>query len=193
MAQGHTLPLLDLSKALSRQQIMVTIITTPSNATSIAKTIANHPKISLVEIPFPTIDGLPKDCENTSQLPSMEFHLPFLHATKQLQKPFEQVLQTMLESKTPPICVISDFFLGWTLASCQAFGVPRLVFHGLGILSMAIIKSSWFHAPQLESVSMFDPLDLPGMKLPFTLTRADLPGSTNLPDMMTNFTSSYKK
>jgi len=182
MAQGHTLPLLYLSKALSRQQIMVTIITTPSNATSIAKTIANHPKISLVEIPFPTIDGLPKDCENTSQLPSMEFHLPFLHATKQLQKPFEQVLQTMLESKTPPICVISDFFLGWTLASCQAFGVPRLVFHGLGILSMAIIKSSWFHAPQLESVSMFDPLDLPGMKLPFTLTRADLPGSTNLPE-----------
>ena len=173
MAQGHTLPLLDLSKALSHRQINVTIITTPSNANSIAKTIANHPKISLVEIPFPIVDGLPKDCENTSQLPSMEFHLPFLLATKQLQKPFEEVLQTMLESKTPPICVISDFFLGWTLASCQALGVPRLVFHGMGVLSMAITKSTWFHAPQLESVSMFDPLDLPGMRLPFTLTRAD--------------------
>ncbi|KAG5225033.1 hypothetical protein OIU76_027614 [Salix suchowensis] len=182
MAQGHTLPLLDLSKALSQQQIKVTIITTPSNAKSMAKTISNHPTISLVEIPFPTVDGLPKDCENTSQLPSMEFHLPFLLATKQLRKPFEQVLQTMVESKTPPICVISDFFLGWTLASCQALGVPRLVFHGMGILSMSITKSTWSHAQQLESMSMIDPLDLPGMKLPFTLTKSDLPGSINLPN-----------
>ncbi|KAJ6434772.1 hypothetical protein OIU84_000079 [Salix udensis] len=93
MAQGHTLPLLDLSKALSQQQIKVTIITTPSNAKSMAKTISNHPTISLFEIPFPTVDGLPKDCENTSQLPSMEFHFPFLLATKQLRKPFEQTCQ----------------------------------------------------------------------------------------------------
>ncbi|CAK7354132.1 unnamed protein product [Dovyalis caffra] len=176
MAQGHTLPLLDLSKALSLQQIKVSIVTTPSNAKSIAENIANYPNINLVEISFPIVDGLPKGCENTSQLPSMEFYGPFLHATKQLQRPFEQALKTMIKSKTPPLCVISDFFLGWTLASCQALGVPRLVFHGMGVLSMAIGKSAWVHAPQQKSMSMFEPIDLPDMKLPFTLTRADLPG-----------------
>uniref|UniRef100_A0A6N2KC85 Glycosyltransferase n=1 Tax=Salix viminalis TaxID=40686 RepID=A0A6N2KC85_SALVM len=132
MAQGHTLPLLDLSKALSQQQIKVTIITTPSNAKSMAKTISNHPTISLVEIPFPTVDGLPKDCENTSQLPSMEFHLSF--------SPCHQTTPKALRASPTN----HDFFLGWTLASCQAFGVPRLVFHGMGILSMSITKSTWF-------------------------------------------------
>nr|XP_034929450.1 UDP-glycosyltransferase 73B5-like [Populus alba]TKS04711.1 hypothetical protein D5086_0000140370 [Populus alba] len=191
MAQGHTLPLLDLSKALSRQQIKVTIITTPSNAKSIAKRGPNHPDIHLNEIPFPTIDGLPQGCENTSQLPSMEFLLPFLHATKQLQKPFEEVLETMIKSSTPPLCVISDFFLGFTLASCQALGVPRLVFHGTSALSMAIMKSSWVNASQINSLSMLDPVDLPGMKLLFTLTKADLPAETlnssNHDDPMSEF------
>jgi hypothetical protein len=191
MAQGHTLPLLYLSKALSHQQIKVTIITTPSNANSMAKYVTNHPDINLHEIPFPTIDGLPKGCENTSQLPSMEFLLPFLQATKELQKPFEQVLETMIKSNTPPLCVISDFFLGWSLASCQALGVPRLAFHGMGVLSMAISKSSWVHAPQIDSLSMFDPVDLPGMRLPFTLTKADLPAETvnssNHDDPMSKF------
>ncbi|KAJ6995309.1 hypothetical protein NC653_017938 [Populus alba x Populus x berolinensis] len=191
MAQGHTLPLLDLSKALSLQQIKVSIITTPSNANSITKNIANYPFINVIEIPFPTIDGLPQGCENTSQLPSMELYGPFLHATKQLQEPFDHVLQTMLESETPPLCVISDFFLGWTLASCQALGIPRLVFHGMGVLSLVIGRSAWVHAPQLRSTSMFEPLDMPDLKLPFTLTRADLPGdliySTNQDDPASQF------
>ncbi|KAJ6745274.1 GLYCOSYLTRANSFERASE [Salix koriyanagi] len=109
----------------------------------------------------------------------MEFFLPFLRATKQLQKPFEQLLETMVKSTAaPPLCVISDFFLGFTLASCQALGVPRLVFHGMSVLSMAICKSYCVNAAQISSLSLLDPVDLPGMKLPFTLTKADLPGET---------------
>ncbi|XP_050215999.1 probable UDP-glucosyl transferase 73B6 [Mercurialis annua] len=185
MAQGHTLPLLDLSKALSRQQIKVSIITTPGNAKSISKNISssyNSPLISLIEIPFPAVDGLPVGCENTSQLPSMEFHLHFVQATKNLKKPFEEILKTMVESESPPVCVISDFFLGWTLAVCQSLGVPRLVFHGMGVLSMAISKTVWVHQPHLKATSDFEPLEMPGMKLPFSLTAADLPDSINLPD-----------
>ncbi|CAB4266566.1 unnamed protein product [Prunus armeniaca] len=175
MAQGHTLPLLDLSKALSHRNIKVTIITTPANAKSIGKDTENHPNIGLVEIPFPIIHGLPQGTENTSQLPSMEFLFPFLMATKQLQKPFEQVLQGMSVSKSLPICVISDFFLGWTLSSCQAFGVPRLVFHGMCVLSMAICKSVCVHMPHTKAKSVLDPIDLPGLELPFHLSVSELP------------------
>lgn len=178
MAHGHTLPLLDLSKALSHRKIKVTIITTPSNAKSISQNVANHPNIFLLEIPFPTdIDalGLPRGIENTSQLPSMDFWFPFILATKQLRKPFEQVLQTMRDCKTLPMCVISDFFLGWTLKPCQDFGVPRLVFHGMGVLSMAISKSVILHRPHLKAKSVSDPLDFPGLKLPFALSTSELP------------------
>ncbi|KDP34251.1 hypothetical protein JCGZ_07822 [Jatropha curcas] len=51
----------------------------------------------------------------------------------------------MLENKCCPICVISDFFLGWTVETCREFNIPRLVFHGIGALSMAIAKSVWKH------------------------------------------------
>ncbi|CAN6681894.1 unnamed protein product [Malus baccata var. baccata] len=175
MAYGHTLPLLDLSKALSHRKIKVSIITTPSNAKSVAQHLANYQNIDLIEIPFPTIDGLPQGCENTSQLPSMAFYVPFLVATKKLQTPFEQVLQGMRESKSLPICVISDFFLGWTLSSCRSFGVPRLVFHGMGVLSMAICKAVCVHMPHTKGKSVFDPIELPGLKLPFDLSVSELP------------------
>ncbi|KAL6985105.1 hypothetical protein U1Q18_018483 [Sarracenia purpurea var. burkii] len=182
MAQGHTLPLVDLSKALSQRHIKVTIITTPSNSLSIVQCTADHPDIAVTEIPFPAVHGLPKGCENTTELPSMAFLVPFLEATKQLQKPFEQVLDRMFQSGTLPICVISDFFLGWTLASCHLFGVPRLVFHGMGVLSMVIVKSAWVHAASLSNISSSEPLFLPGLDLPFVLTAGDLPVGVNTPD-----------
>lgn len=183
MAHGHTLPLLYLSKALSQRHIKVTIITTPSNSISISKSIANYPSINLVQIPLPPIPGLPEGCENTAKLPSMEFYLSFLQATKHLQKPFERVLHQMSESDSLPICVISDFFLGWTLASCKAFGIPRLVFHGMGIFSMAVTKIAWIQAEKCEtnSNSESDPLYLPGIEIPFVLTGADLPEEVNSP------------
>ncbi|KAH7835078.1 hypothetical protein Vadar_022660 [Vaccinium darrowii] len=192
MAQGHTLPLVDLSKALSQRQIKVTIVTTPSNSSSISKCITNYPSISLLQIPFPSIPGLPKGCENTTQLPSMELFLTFLQATKHLQKPFERVLHQMSESGSLPICVVSDFFLGWTLASCKAFGIPRLVFHGMGVFAMAVTKIGWVQAEKLETnttrggqqacpASESGPLNLPGIEIPFVLTGADLPEGVNTP------------
>ncbi|KAI8531004.1 hypothetical protein RHMOL_Rhmol11G0103900 [Rhododendron molle] len=183
MAHGHTLPLLHLSKALSQRQIKVTIITTPSNSISISKYIANYPFINLVQIPFPPCPGLPDCCENTADLPSMDFYLSFLLATKHLQEPFERVLRQMSESDSLPICVISDFFLGWTLASCKAFGIPRLVFNGMGVFSMAVVKIAWVQAENCEtnSNSESDPPYLPGIEIPFVLTCADLPEGVNIP------------
>lgn len=182
MAQGHIIPLLDLSKALSRRSSRVTIITTPSNVSSILHYISKHPLIHLIEIPFPVVQGLPKGCENTAHLRSMDLYLPFLQATKQLQEPFHGVLHQMSQDGTLPICVISDFFLGWTLATCRVFGVPRLVFHGMGVLSMAISKTIWVHAPHLITESDSESLNMPGLQLPFKLTRADLPETIRVPD-----------
>ncbi|CAL1385239.1 unnamed protein product [Linum trigynum] len=179
MAQGHTLPLLDLAKSLSSHNLRVTVVTTPSNAKSISDSLppANHPNISLAVIPFPAISGLPEGTENTSQLPSMqEFLLPFLHATKKLQKPFERILAAAAGSDVDrPLCVVSDFFLAWTLDTCRAFDVPRLVFHGMSVCAMALSKSLWCAAPQLVGADGSQPLDVPNMNLPFDLTVGEVP------------------
>ncbi|KAK9141439.1 hypothetical protein Syun_010839 [Stephania yunnanensis] len=174
MAHGHTIPMLHLSKALSRRGVEVTVITTPSNAPSLLPHIAKHPKVQLHQIPFPSSLG---SCEN-----STANHLPaFLQASRGLQEPFDHLLRHLSEAGRLPTCVISDFFLGWTLSSCRAYGIPRLVFHGMGVLSMAISKTIWTTMPHLKASSDTDPLHMPNLDLPFTLSRADLSDMLSAP------------
>ncbi|XP_058113883.1 scopoletin glucosyltransferase-like [Magnolia sinica] len=175
MAQGHTIPLLDLSKVLSCKGLKVTIITTPSNSPFILQSTSNHPKIRAVELEFPIIEGLPKGCENTDQLPSMDFYVAFLRATKQLRRPFERLLHEMSTGRDLPICVISDFFLGWTLAACREFNVPRLVFHGMGVFSMSACKSVLLHGPHKHVSRDDESFSVPGLPVTTLLTLADLP------------------
>ncbi|PIA58859.1 hypothetical protein AQUCO_00400008v1 [Aquilegia coerulea] len=175
MAQGHTLPLLDLSKVFSRKGLTVTIVTTPYNAITISKCIKTYPNIHIIEIPFPSTPDIPNGCENESQLPNMSLFMPFLEATFQLQQPFEQILQDMSESGSLPICVISDYFLMWTVFSCCKFGVPRFVFHGTGVLGMTITKSIFAHGSNISIGSETDPIHIPDLELPFTLTLNDMP------------------
>ncbi|KAL5720270.1 hypothetical protein ACHQM5_012949 [Ranunculus cassubicifolius] len=171
MSQGHTLPLLDLSKSLSQRGLTITIITTPSNAPSISKHMQTHPNINIKQIPFPQVQDLPNGCENTSQLPSVFYLGPFFAATLQLKQPFEDALQEMAVSGSLPVCVISDYFLSWSVVGCRKWCIPRLVFMGTGVLPMAIIKS----IPGLVFGSDTDQIRIPGMKLPFSLTLMDMP------------------
>ncbi|KAM4102205.1 hypothetical protein ACB094_05G206400 [Castanea mollissima] len=175
MAQGHTIPLLDISKAFSNRGLKVTIITTPSNAPFISSRTNKHPNITLSIIPFPKVPDLPQGCENTADLPSMALFTTFIEATKKMKQPFEDVLRNMIDDGCPPICVISDFFLGWTLESCHLFDIPRIVSHGMGVFPMVICKSPSLHVPSFKDLSPLDPIDFSELKFPFTLNKGDIP------------------
>ncbi|PIA58860.1 hypothetical protein AQUCO_00400009v1 [Aquilegia coerulea] len=175
MAQGHTLPLLDLSKVFARKGLTVNIVTTPYNALAISKCIKTYTNIHIIEIPFPSTPDIPNGCENESQLPNMSLFTSFFKATLQLQQPFEQILQDMSESGSLPICVISDYFLLWTVSSCHKFNVPRFVFHGTGVLGMAITKSIFAHGSNITIKSETDLIHIPDVDLPFTLTLNNMP------------------
>ncbi|RZC92851.1 hypothetical protein C5167_004034 [Papaver somniferum] len=168
MSQGHTLPLLDLSKYLSNLNVTVTIITSPANALQIQRSISRYINIHLKQIAFPPIQELPTPCENTNNLPSMSYLPHFFAATAELQQSFDQVLQDMKDS---------DFFLGFTLDTCRKFNVPRVVFHGMGVLSMVISKYFIMLANDHHNMSSSsqESVQLPGLTLPFSLTRVDIP------------------
>ncbi|XP_077236761.1 UDP-glucose flavonoid 3-O-glucosyltransferase 7-like [Tasmannia lanceolata] len=174
-AKGHTIPLLDLTKTLSNRGLKVTIITTPSNSPFILQTIKNHSQVHVIELEFPHVEGLPKGCESTDQLPSMDLHTTFSIATKTLQKPFEQTLSQMSLARDLPICVISDFFMGWTLGVCKKFHVPRLAFHGMGVFSMAVCKSVCVHAPHKHLSSDSERFTVPGLPSCTEFTPSELP------------------
>ncbi|XP_022940735.1 UDP-glycosyltransferase 73B4-like [Cucurbita moschata] len=83
MSHSHTFPLIDLSIALSRHQARVTIVTVPANSSFISPRIQTIPLISLADLHFPAIDGLPEACrcQNLSEIPSLQFFVSFLTAT----------------------------------------------------------------------------------------------------------------
>ncbi|KAL3721201.1 hypothetical protein ACJRO7_005940 [Eucalyptus globulus] len=174
MAQGHALPLLDISKALTNLGVKVTVIATPKNAPLILSKISNFSEISLRTIQFPRVPELPEGCENTADLPSMALLVPFLKASKSMRPAFECILREMSEAGSCPLSVISDFFLGWTLDVCQSFGIPRIVFHGMGVLSMVILKIAFTNAPSLLAMLDSDPIELPNLSVPFTVYKRDI-------------------
>ncbi|KAB1212282.1 UDP-glycosyltransferase 90A1 [Morella rubra] len=177
MSQGHTIPLLHLAKTLSNRGLKVTIVTTASNSSFIRSYTSRYTSIHLREIPFPHIEGIPEGCENTSQLLSLDQLLPFLIATRELRGPFEEILKDMSELQDPPACVISDSFLGWTNALCRAFGIPRLVFNGMGVFAMAVKKSLSVHQNHRGVTSDTEPVDVKGVNPRCALTVSDLPYS----------------
>ncbi|KAM5579913.1 UDP-glucose flavonoid 3-O-glucosyltransferase 7-like [Rosa sericea] len=175
MAQGHTLPLLDISKALSFRGLKVTMITTPLNAPFIHSKVSDHiSSISVSVLPFPIVPDLPQGCENTANLPSVSLDLlaSFITATKNMKQHFEALLKEMVETGSRPICVISDFFLYWTLDTCRSFNIPRVVSHGMGVLPMLILKHN---SDPCKTSSEFNVVKLPSLTLPFTLNGSDLP------------------
>uniref|UniRef100_A0A2N9HSC0 Glycosyltransferase n=1 Tax=Fagus sylvatica TaxID=28930 RepID=A0A2N9HSC0_FAGSY len=176
MAQGHTIPLLDISRAFANRGLKVTIITTPSNAPFISSKTNKHPNIFLSIIPFPKVQELPHGCENTADLPSMALLTTFIETTKKMKQSFEGVLRHMIHDGCPPICVISDFFLGWTLESCRSFDIPRIVSHGMGVISMVVCKSPTLQDPSVKDLLLLDPIEFPELaNVPFTLNKCDIP------------------
>ncbi|KAH6798977.1 hypothetical protein C2S51_035461 [Perilla frutescens var. frutescens] len=165
LSQGHIIPLLHLSRLLHRRSAAVTIFTTAANSPPIRAALLDT-DVSVVELPFPqNIEGVPPGVENTQNLPSLSCFVAFARSIKLMQKSFENAL----ESLNPPVsCVISDGFLGFTLQSAEKFGVPRLLFFGMGAFSSTMYQVLVHEKPHAATNSPDEPFPMagfPGMKL----------------------------
>ncbi|KAL0364595.1 UNVERIFIED_CONTAM: UDP-glycosyltransferase 90A1 [Sesamum angustifolium] len=169
MSQGHTIPLLSLSRLLRRRSAVVTIFTTSKNSPRIRASLQDV-DVSILELPFPgNIDGVPPGVENTDRLPSMACFSPFAKSTKLMQKSFEQALETL---RPPVSCIISDGFLGWTQKSAEKMGIPRLVFIGMGNYSCTMYQILGRDRPQADTHSPDEPFPIPDFPT-VKLTRND--------------------
>ncbi|KAG5043817.1 hypothetical protein JHK87_007732 [Glycine soja] len=132
MAQGHIIPMMDIARLLAHRGVIVTIFTTPKNASRfnsvLSRAISSGLQIRLVQLHFPSKEaGLPEGCENFDMVTSIDMVYKMFNVINMLHKQAEE----FFEALTPkPSCIISDFCIPWTAQVAQKHCIPRISFHG---------------------------------------------------------------
>ncbi|KAJ0047530.1 hypothetical protein Pint_16315 [Pistacia integerrima] len=147
-AQGHMIPLLDLTHQLATRGLTVTILVTPKNLNLLSPLLSfNHPSIKTLVLPFPSHPSIPDGVENSKDLPANLF-ITMMHALGELYSP---LLNWFKNHPSPPVAIISDMFLGWTNKLACELGIHRLVFSPSGAKALSVIYSLWSEMPKLQN------------------------------------------
>ncbi|CAL5194113.1 unnamed protein product [Lathyrus oleraceus] len=133
IAQGHIIPMIDIAKLLAQHGAIVTIFTTPKNASRftivLSRAVSSGLQINLVTLNFPSEQaGLPDGCENFDMVDiSNDMWNNFFYAVTLLEKPAQELFHKM---SPRPSCIISDFCIPWTSQIAEKHQIPRISFHG---------------------------------------------------------------
>ncbi|KAK7307021.1 hypothetical protein VNO77_39713 [Canavalia gladiata] len=147
-AQGHILPLLDLTHHLAVRGLAITIIITPKNLPLLNTLLSTHPNtIHTLTLPFPSHPNIPPGAENLREVGNTG-NYPFINALSKLQP---QIIQWFTTHPNPPVALISDFFLGWTHQLATRLGIPRIAFYCSGAFFTTVITRCWQNPQILQS------------------------------------------
>ncbi|KAK7264549.1 hypothetical protein RJT34_32158 [Clitoria ternatea] len=135
LAPGHMIPLCDIATLFASRGHHVTIITTPSNAQILRKSIPFHPHLTFHTVPFPSQEvGLPDGVESLSSATDGDNLVKVFHATTLLQPP----IQSFVENH-PPDCIVADFLFPWVHDLANKLHIPRLAFNGFSLFAVCAI------------------------------------------------------
>ncbi|KAI7736147.1 hypothetical protein M8C21_009738, partial [Ambrosia artemisiifolia] len=126
---GHFIPLLDLTRLLLRRGLTITIIVSANNLALLDPLVSSHPS-SLYKLLLPDPDH--------GQLPH-----PLIAKVIATQQMFEPIVQWFESHPSPPIAIISDFFLRWTNGLASHLGIRHVVFSPSGALGYSIFHMLW--------------------------------------------------
>ncbi|KAL6505675.1 hypothetical protein OROHE_023054 [Orobanche hederae] len=157
-AQGHMLPLLDLTHHLSRRGLSITILINPKNLPILSPIRSANPSIQTLIFPFPTHPSIPPGIENLKDLGN-HGNIPMITALSTLQDP---IIQWFATHGNPPVALLSDFFLGWTHHLAHQLGIPRIVFFSSGAFAVGVLNHLWVNFEDVKPGSEMEFQDLPG-------------------------------
>ncbi|XXG67915.1 hypothetical protein AAC387_Pa06g1149 [Persea americana] len=184
MAQGHLIPFLALARLLEqRTGHTITIVNTPLNILTLQSILPPESSIRLATLPFNGPDhGLPPNCESADTLPNLLF-FPRLHkATQTLQPSFDRLISAIAREQDgrQPLCIISDFFFGWTVEIARAHGIFHSVFITGGAYGWAICFNVWINLPHSNNES--EEFQLPGFPETLRIHRSHLSRNLKIAD-----------
>ncbi|WVZ96746.1 hypothetical protein U9M48_042347, partial [Paspalum notatum var. saurae] len=183
MAQGHTIPMIDMAHLLAKHGAMVSFITTPANTKRIESTIDRARELNL-PIHFVALKlccaevGLPDGCENVDKVLGKEQVKRLTDAYSMLHEPLVSYLH---EQRNPPSCIISDLCQPWTGDVARELGIPRLMFNGFCAFS-SLCRYIIHQEKIFENISDDSKLiSLPGFPHFLEVSKAKSPGNFNSP------------
>ncbi|KAI3416875.1 uncharacterized protein J3R85_014984 [Psidium guajava] len=136
LSSGHIIPLLDLADRLLRRGVRVTALVTPSNQHLLRPLLSDHPHLfHPLVVPAPDTPCLSKNILIVKTLSMRRHHYPAL-------------LEWFRSHPSPPVAILSDFFLGWTRHLASELGVPRIVFSPSAAFSVSIEFSLYQNLPK---------------------------------------------
>ncbi|CAB4294222.1 unnamed protein product [Prunus armeniaca] len=160
MAQGHIIPFLALAKQIQqRTNFTITIATTPLIVQSLQSTIAtssNNNTINLAGLSFCSTDhGLPPNTETPENLPLSKL-ISLVAASVSLEAPARRLISDIMEKEgRPPLCIISDVFLGWANNVADSLGTVNVSFTTGGAYGTAADTSIWLNLPHRSTEEDF--------------------------------------
>ncbi|PHU18740.1 hypothetical protein BC332_14435 [Capsicum chinense] len=160
LAIGHMIPFLALAKKIQeRTNYKITLVSTSLNVKYLSSTIAkdstkqlvqNPNNISLVSLPYNgSQHGLPPNTENTEALPLKDMVTMF-NSTLSLKEPLKKVIIEIIEKDgKPPLCVVSDTFMGFASEVARSCGTYNVSFTTGGAYGTTGFVSQWLNLPHL--------------------------------------------
>ncbi|CAN6286475.1 unnamed protein product [Urochloa humidicola] len=128
LAFGHLIPYLELAKRLAAKGHAVTFLSTPRNIARLPPVPAHlSPRIRLVSLPPPAVEGLPEGAESTADVPPEKNEL-IKKALDGLAAPFAAFLAGAAAGGRRPDWVVIDFSHSWVPAIAGEHGVPCAAF-----------------------------------------------------------------
>ncbi|KAM0010401.1 putative UDP-glucuronosyl/UDP-glucosyltransferase [Helianthus debilis subsp. tardiflorus] len=134
-AQGHMLPLLDLTHHLATNGLTITILVTPKNLPILSPLLSSSPNIQPLVLPFPPHPTLPPGVENVKDIGN-HGNIPIVNSLARLEDPLIQWFNAHLN---PPVAMVSDFFLGWSQHLADQLGIPRICFFSSGAFLTSVL------------------------------------------------------
>uniref|UniRef100_A0A803NN46 Uncharacterized protein n=1 Tax=Cannabis sativa TaxID=3483 RepID=A0A803NN46_CANSA len=195
MAQGHTMPTMDMAKLFASRGLKATIVTTSYYAQNFSKTIEKSraflgTQVEVLTIKIPCSDvGLPEGIESVHMVSSPENRLKFFEACGQLRTQLDQLLK-----RHRPDCLVADTFFPWAPNVAAESGIPTLIFHSTGYFSLCASLCVFLYGPQTKVASDSEPFStIPNLPDQIEVNRDRLPVDFLREGVVENeFSSLYK-
>ncbi|XP_039001914.1 UDP-glycosyltransferase 92A1-like [Hibiscus syriacus] len=161
MAHGHLIPFLALANQIHHLTgFNIAIANTPLNIHYLHQQ-NSPPWIHLLELPFNGADhGLPPGTEHTENL-SLNQIGKLIISSASLKTPLHDLLLGIIKKQgKPPLCIISDFLLGWAVDVADATNTVNIVFATGGAYGTLAYVSFWLNLPHRKTDD--EEFNLPG-------------------------------